>query len=91
MRLRQRFAQFEAQRKQNGAQNAMVSVTVTGRLTRTRASGTLSAVVKLTDAATGAAAVLSLAPSTTTITSVCRPAASAGIAAMTSATVGSSL
>ena len=37
------------------------------------------------------AAVASLAPSTTTITSVARPAASPGISATTSATVGSSL
>jgi hypothetical protein len=36
--------------------DATISMTLTGRLTRTRASGTLSAVVKLTDAATGAAA-----------------------------------
>jgi hypothetical protein len=50
-----RFSGIEALGEQLGSRSAMISVTVTGRLTRNHASGTLSAVVKITDA-TGAAA-----------------------------------
>jgi hypothetical protein len=51
-----RFTGTQTFGEQNGSQGAMVSVTLTGRLSRTRASGTLSAVVKITDLATGAVA-----------------------------------
>jgi hypothetical protein len=51
-----RFTGVEALGKQNDTMTAMASVTVTGRLGRTTASGTLSATVKITDNATGAAA-----------------------------------
>lgn len=49
-----RFTGTQTVGEQGGGQDAMVSVTLAGRLTRTHASGTLSAVVKLTDTATGA-------------------------------------
>jgi hypothetical protein len=51
-----RFAGTQMLHETNGTMDAVVSVALTGRLTRTHASGTLSAVVKLTDVATGAAA-----------------------------------
>jgi hypothetical protein len=50
-----RFTGTQSFGEQNGTDAAMVSVTLTGRLTRSRAAGTLSAVVKITDLATGAA------------------------------------
>jgi hypothetical protein len=50
-----RFSGTQAFGEQSSTHAAMVTVTLTGRLTRTHASGTLSAVVKITDLATGAA------------------------------------
>jgi hypothetical protein len=50
-----RFTGVQTFGEQNASETAMVSVTLKGRLTPTRASGTLSATVKITDA-TGAAA-----------------------------------
>jgi hypothetical protein len=51
-----RFTGTQAFGEQGSGRTAAVVVTVTGRLKAARASGTLSAVVKITDAATGAAA-----------------------------------
>jgi hypothetical protein len=51
-----RFTGTEAFGEQNDTTTAMISVTFKGRLGRTVASGTLSATVKITDKATGAAA-----------------------------------
>jgi hypothetical protein len=51
-----RFSGTQMLHETGGGTDATVSLTLTGRLTRTHASGTLSAVVKLTDTATGAAA-----------------------------------
>lgn len=51
-----RFAGTEAFGEDLGAQTALISVNVSGRLRRTSASGALSATVKIADKATGAAA-----------------------------------
>jgi hypothetical protein len=51
-----RFKGTEAASMSNDTNVAMVSLTVSGKLSAKRASGTLSAVVKITDKATGAAA-----------------------------------
>jgi hypothetical protein len=50
-----RFRGSEAFGEQNDTNTAMISMTITGRLGRTVASGTLSATVKITDNTTGAA------------------------------------
>ena len=50
-----RFTGIQALAEQSDTNTAAISVTVTGRLGRTTASGTLSATVKIADKATGAA------------------------------------